>query len=187
MSMYNDIDWTKRRNRENCIVSTIKDSREDFVHSWCLDRRRNGTELMSTKLDGECVKTVEDMMLTNDGNTEYHDPLSEWWRSSHHRPDSQQGPVFWTARLVLLSDKWAFQSSDISSQVSLSISSRISLYCHSFTDADTQRKITTSLAVHHSAAKVMIPSIFVTWTLGNCVKVVLHPPLWSNIFWVSSG
>ena len=43
-----------------------------------------------------------------------------------------------------------FQSSDVSSQVSMSISSRISLYCHLFTttkrDADTQRKITTSSA-----------------------------------------
>ena len=53
MSMYNDIDWTKRGNKENCIANAhrelrmLEDSREDIGHFLGLDRRRNGTELMS--------------------------------------------------------------------------------------------------------------------------------------------
>ena len=69
MSMYNDIDWRKRGNRENCIANAhrVTEYVRRFTRghwsfpgpgsekTWC------GTHV--NKPDGECDKTVEDMML----------------------------------------------------------------------------------------------------------------------------
>ena len=60
--------------------------------------------------------------------------------------EGQRSQNFQTAGLVHCSAKKAFQSSDISSQVCPSISSRIPL--------------NISSAVHQSTAELMIPSIF---------------------------
>ena len=58
MSMYNDIDWRKRGNRENCIANTYRVT--EYVPRFT---RGHWSFLGPGKLDGEWDKTAEDMML----------------------------------------------------------------------------------------------------------------------------
>ena len=69
MSMYNDIDWTKRGNKENCLAKALKNAEyaskipaRTLVGSrvWIREEWR-GTHL--TTPDGEWDKTAEGMML----------------------------------------------------------------------------------------------------------------------------
>ena len=56
MSMFNNIEWTKRGNSERCISNANKsrmmrrDSREDTGHSSALEMKRNGMELSAIHL-----------------------------------------------------------------------------------------------------------------------------------------
>ena len=88
-------------------------------------------------------------------------------------PDRQKNQAFFQPGCYSTPSNRRSNPSNISSQVGSSWESKIPWYCHSFTttnrDADTQRRITTSLVAHHSAAKGMIPSISVAWT-PNCVR-----------------
>ena len=55
MSMFNDIDWTKRRHSDvfqipKKLRSTRRDSHEDTGHSSAVETKRNGTELSTVHL-----------------------------------------------------------------------------------------------------------------------------------------
>ena len=69
MSMYNDIVWVQRGNRESCMANSVnvaayaKSSRQDVGHFWNLVARRNGTEPMSTNRTGNSTGSAEDIML----------------------------------------------------------------------------------------------------------------------------
>ena len=69
MSMYNDIDWGKRRNRESCVANAnrITEYARRFTRGhWSFrgpgsEKKWCGTHV--SKPDGEWDKTAEDMML----------------------------------------------------------------------------------------------------------------------------
>ena len=69
MSMYNDIDWRKRGNRENCIANghRVTACARRFTRGhWSFlgpgsEKKWYGTHV--SKPDGEWDKTAEDMML----------------------------------------------------------------------------------------------------------------------------
>ena len=65
MSMYNGIVWEERGNTETCEKNHLNlkimhaDSRADIGHSWDLDQRRNGTELVvinQTEIETELLQ-----------------------------------------------------------------------------------------------------------------------------------
>ena len=68
MSMYNDIDWTKRGNKEDCIANVLKitECARRFTRGhWSFsgpgsEKKWYGTHV--NKLDGEWLKTAEGMM-----------------------------------------------------------------------------------------------------------------------------
>ena len=56
MSMFNDIEWTRKGNAENCISNseksrrTRRDSRMDVGRSWAVETKRSAMEIATTNL-----------------------------------------------------------------------------------------------------------------------------------------